>query len=191
MSDSKENPYRSPAAIIEDAPRAMAGESFNPYLLGSWAAVFALNLIVPVFLGLMLTGMEGQAGMCLTVGALFLAGGWFCFAFPRFGRRLIAGAVVIGLSQIFPIAHFVAGSVALAVAEELQLTINGHGPTLTFLGSILVTLLVGGFFMFGGFGLGCLAALFLPAAWFEAKPQAAHGIEQTGGQGEQGQGKIR
>jgi hypothetical protein len=38
---------------------------------------------------------------------------------------------------------------------------------LTFLGSILVTLLVGGFFMFGGFGLGCLLSLFLPAEWFE------------------------
>jgi hypothetical protein len=121
MSDSQLNPYRSPAAVIEDPPAPADGSLLNPYLLVTWSLVFGLNLIVPVLLGLMATGTEGLAGMCLSVAALFLVGGWFCTVLPCMGRRLIAGSVVIGLSQLFPIAHLVVGSVALDVARELRL----------------------------------------------------------------------
>ena len=177
------NPYSAPTAPAEVMAEENAPGRWDKLSLISWPVILAVNLIVPLLLGLMVTEDHGRVGMFLAVG-VFLAAGWaLCYYLPHFARRFILGGLFTALSQLFPILQFLSGIIALAIADGLGVEIDhspGDGPVeqlTSEFGGFLVTLLVGLMISAVAAGIGLLLALVLPKRWFQ--PDAGQSLRSS------------
>jgi hypothetical protein len=80
-----------------------------------WAAVCALNTVVPLFFGLMVTEQGGRVGMGLGMVVLFAAVWRVCAKFRKLGVFLITGGIIVGFTQLFPVVQFVADEIGLLI----------------------------------------------------------------------------
>ena len=87
---------------------------------GWWTLVFAANMPVPVFLGLMAVGSDGGAwGLFGGLVVLYWIGFALCLFRFRVGRSLVLGGVIVALSQLVPIMHVFCGSFGLTMWDEI------------------------------------------------------------------------
>ncbi len=108
-----------------------------------WTLVFALNLIVPLFFGWMMTADGGRFGMAAGIGLLWYLGDRACGWTDGWGRALVSGGFVVALSQLFPLLQIWAGIVGTGIATALERVTSGEprvGGTLhTELGGLIAT----------------------------------------------------
>ena len=122
-----------------------------------WSGVFALNLLLPVPLGVWFTHEAGgMIGMLAAVLVCWLVGVAACYQLPRATRATTDGAIFVAMFQFFPICHVPLGVAALlawgAVAGPAapqspgwQAELGGFGATvLTALPLVLMAWLLGG-----------------------------------------------
>ena len=80
----------------------------------AWTAVFAGNLLVPLILGwLVAGGPAGRVGLVLAVVVYWGLGLAACAGDGRRIRPLLAGGILVGISQLVPLAQIWAGMAAL------------------------------------------------------------------------------
>lgn len=84
-----------------------------------WALVVCLNAAVPMMFA---TAVVDSAAHWVVVSGLvlvFLSGALICLQFAWLRRRILAGSYVVGVSQLFPIVHMIAGAIALQISETI------------------------------------------------------------------------
>jgi hypothetical protein len=170
----RRNPYEAPTAALgnpfPDGPEQQ--RAGRPHYL-AWGAVFALNMVVPLFFGLSTTQAHGRIGMA-AASLLFLAWGcWLCAIRRQFAAPLIAGAVVVGMSQLVPILHVIAGTMGMLVGQILGLADARDTMNVTSeFGGFFVTFVTGGLLIAASAVCGWLIRLMTPDHWWR-KPAGA------------------
>lgn len=118
---------------------------------GYWFAVYVANLLAPLIFGSIATSNGGFFGMALGIAILWLAGQALCARSKDLATTIVPGAVVVALTQLFPITQFYAGLMSLKLISKLGQT--QAEPVLipkriTQLGGFLATLITGGQLLF-------------------------------------------
>lgn len=165
-----ENPYRAPESDTTAGVIRSGDLDRNAFIM--WAIVFGLNMVLPLLFSVELTQHHGRFGMCAASLVLFIAGWVLCALSARTARKLILGAAIVALTQLFPILHVVAGSVSIRIAESFQLADGGGGdpdldeggfPEITSeLGGFMVTILVGGILLTFASIIGLVLSFVFP-----------------------------
>lgn len=147
-----ENPYRAPESDTTAGGIRSGDLDRNAFIM--WAIVFGLNMVLPLLFSVEVTQHHGRFGMGAASLVLLIAGWVLCALSARTARKLILGAVIVALTQFFPILQIVAGSVSMGIAASIQQADGGGGdsgrdevgfPEITSeLGGFMVTMLVGG-----------------------------------------------
>jgi len=125
----------------------MATDPARRRRLQVWTIVYALNLVVPAFLGWEMTERGGRIGMAAAVMAGWTAGTFICHQSHRLGVVLVRGGAWVAASQFVPVLQLGAGIVGIlcwnAIAGHgsfadggLRAELSGFALTL-FVGSIL------------------------------------------------------
>lgn len=180
-----ENPYRAPDADLVAAPVEARHDQVDVAAMIAWPTVFAMNMFLPVLFGLDLTKHHGRIGMCVASLFVLIAGWVLCVVKSLAARKLIFGSLIIALTQIFPILQILAGSLALGIAEGMQLLSPGvdddHNFGIAQIDSefvgFVVTMLVAVILLGCASMAGLIASLILPFKWFKplknANPEAS------------------
>lgn len=147
---SEPNPYQTPQCAAAGSPLVASfhGKGMTRLYI-AWAAVFALNLVIPGLLGWMSTAGDGRIGMLLAIFCLLGSGFWTCSRAPGIGFALVVGGVAVALSQAIPVLQIVAGGAAFAVGKALAFiepAADLSGVT-SATGGFVVTLTTGGLLM--------------------------------------------
>jgi hypothetical protein len=146
------NPYR-PSQIesdthfgVDDAADDRAPNRF--YFI--WALVFAINCIAPVLFAINMTRDFGRLGVGIAVFMFLVMGWYFGRLHSRNAKRLVTGAIIVALTQFFPILQFISGFIAFSITEELGGVEKlddedfGFGEISSFFGGFVCTALTGG-----------------------------------------------
>ena len=80
-----------------------------------------MNLIVPGFLGLLVTGLGGRIGMGAAIGLLWYLGHRICGLSDKCGRALVRGSFIVAAMQLFPILQMASGIVSMGIVQLLGL----------------------------------------------------------------------
>ena len=158
-----DDPYfAGPIASKSEAPVALD----RPFVR-DWAYVFLANLIVPLPLGLMLTGdFAGLLGMLLALVILFRSGWRVTCASRRFERGLRVGGWLVAVFQILPVFQVFAGMSGVVAASAVGFGTKEDGVLLRVSG------LVGGFVATMVTGVCLISAaliLGLPVVWADTR----------------------
>jgi hypothetical protein len=112
--------------------------------------------------------------MFLALLALYGFGCVLCFFRPAAARTLIAGSIITGMSQLFPILHLLAGAVALGITAHFGMAVIGADTHIDHftseVGGWLATVLVGAMVLLCAWALGLVLRLLLPGRWLRANP---------------------
>lgn len=168
MNDA--NPYQAPARVEGETPPLSAARRIPKRLLAGWTAVFLLNMPLPLLYGWIFTQNHGRAGMFAAAATLLLLGGWVCVTQRKLGLALVVGGAPLALSQIFPLAQFMAGLVALIIGDFFRQVENKDdtvGEVVSEPGGFLVTMITGSLLMGAALVLGLLLRALMPARWRE------------------------
>jgi hypothetical protein len=167
------NPYEAPTSALRvPLPNGDEDRRGGGWLYFAWGAVFAVNMIVPLLFGLSTTSAHGRIGMT-AASMLFLAWGcWLCAVRRQFAAPLIFGAVLVGVSQLVPILHVIAGLIGLTVGQILGLADTRDKVTSEF-GGFVVTFVTGGMLIAASAFTGWLIRSMTPAHWW--RKQSAEG----------------
>lgn len=76
---------------------------FDWTLAKKWAIVFAVNLIVPLLLGISTITPSGRFGMYAAFAVVYWVGLSVCGSRFRVGRSLVVGGAVLSVSQFYPV----------------------------------------------------------------------------------------
>lgn len=165
------NPYEAPLAVASGPPltRPTRPRGGGRLLLG-WAVVFSCNMIVPLLFGWDLTRDAGRGGL-FAAGALLLGGGlWLCRAWPTLGGPLVAGAVLVSLTQLLPILQIIAGLMGLRLARAFGQAVSlgefDFDRITGGLGGFVATLVTGGLLIGVSAAIGLFLRLVTPARWW-------------------------
>jgi hypothetical protein len=142
------NPYSPPSETTEGAetthftakPTTVSG------LIVGWIVVFGLNLITPVLFATAITNRRGMIGVGIACVAFAVAGTQLCVTRRETGKRLVTGASIVGLSQLFPIAQVFAGVFAINLASAVGIageTLGGGSGITSISAGFVVCLLTG------------------------------------------------
>ena len=115
---SELNPYSPP--IVEAANVATRQPKADPSLTGFfflWLIVFAANLVVPLIFASSLIQQAGRIGMIVAIVSFLIAGWYFGVRFPKIRSRMLTGGTIVAASQLFPVHHIIAGSIAFKVTR--------------------------------------------------------------------------
>ena len=171
------NPYEAPShAVHTPLPAANKSARAARFTYISWVFVFALNMAVPLLFSSSLTREHGKLGMSLAALLLFASGCYICAVARKLAAALIAGGVLVALSQLFPILQIIAGMIGMSVGETLGLARIGDGhPTQLFneYGGFVVTFATGAILMAAAASAGMLMRSITPARWW----QRSDGVE--------------
>jgi len=166
MNDA-ENPYGAPQS--GGGPKVESGQPLRAgrATLFSWIGAFAFNLLVPLMIGWSITRGAARLGLIAACLVLLVGGGWLCYVRPALARKTIAGALVTGVSQVFPLLQFLVGAVIIRILSKVGL---GEGPlplmSFTAAGGFLATFLVGAILIAVAAGIGAVCPPLLPERWF-------------------------
>jgi len=138
-----DNPYVAPTSDLVAHPRSAVSPDTWRYL---WLLGYALNLIVPGLFGsgtLSPAGVTGLVAAVLLIGAMeFAILAWR----PSWTRPAAKGAILVALTQLFPVLQMISGMVAVGLAcrmtgTESLLDDNHFGQKLDLVGGFLATAL--------------------------------------------------
>lgn len=159
MTDSEytENPYAVEAAAIEPSLDSSPSDGLS-WRRAAWGAVVLLNLPIPLMFGMSFCKGESVIGMPIGILIVLLAGLWCCRRTPKAMSMLNSGAIITALSQFWPIAHIMIGSIAVGISrlafdrdantENLTGVISATSATLlTGIGLILLSFIFGAILM--------------------------------------------
>jgi hypothetical protein len=88
-----------------------------------WTFVFALNLAIPLFLGLDMTDRGGRFGLGIAIVVGWAAGVFICYQSDRVGVVLVRGGAWVAASQFIPLLQVGAGIVGIVCLNQIA----GHG----------------------------------------------------------------
>ncbi len=129
-------------------------------LVGGWAGVYALNLIVPLPLGWTMTDAAGRVGMVLAVLTMLATGGYACLGSRKAGVTLLVGGGILAVCQFFPFPQILAGMIGIAAARAMGLTTGGEGHGMevvnSVLGGFVATTLTGGILIVAALSMGII-----------------------------------
>jgi hypothetical protein len=108
-----------------------------------WALVFGLNLIVPLLFGWTVTSEGGRIGMVAGVGLLWYLGHRLCAMSDPIGRALVGGGIVVGLAQLFPVAHICVGVASVEVANAVLQQLYPDKGMQSAIGGLIATGMMG------------------------------------------------
>ncbi|MGV3484235.1 MAG: hypothetical protein ACO1RT_07445 [Planctomycetaceae bacterium] len=141
------NPYEA-TSLTSEVGTGSARRSVSPVLLVVWPILLALNLVMPLVVGMPMIESSGKLGVAIAVAAFAITGWIICVYRPQLSKRLLAGSTVVGLSQIFPVLHLIAGKTAFSIVAHVgQAEVGGDlglDRIKTEFGGFLVALLTGG-----------------------------------------------
>ena len=81
-------------------------------LVLNWTIVFAVNLVLPLPLGVMVTQAGGTFGLLAGLILCWLAGLVACYRLPQVVRAVIQGGVAVAAIQPVVVGHIILGIVA-------------------------------------------------------------------------------
>ena len=168
-----ENPFASPEIgglqaerkTLQRAPTRPSGR----LALWGWPAVFALNMIVPGLFYPLAIEHEGNAMAChfalLLASLCLLIPGWFfCAARPKGGSALVRGALLIAVTQFFPMLQIYVGMMGIGIAGAIVPKFAFHNAVVVF----LVTLFLGSVLIAASAVAGyIISLLFFPGHPFD------------------------
>ena len=137
-SPETDNPYSPPAEIgSKPSQQEKSDQRRERRLVVGWYVVFAVNLIVPGLLAINLVDRRGGLGVMIVAFAFLIAGRWACSAHPQFAKRLVVGAAIVAVSQLFPILQIISGLTAVELLSAFGLIDAGFETGVPELGIIL------------------------------------------------------
>jgi len=109
-----------------------------------WSGVLALNLPLPLLLGMTLTRNGGTGGIVAGILVFWAAGLALGLLMPRLGEALIRGGVVVAALQPIFVLHFAAGAFGMWVWHQVRSGLSFGQPGLwAEVDGLAVTLLTG------------------------------------------------
>lgn len=145
------NPYAPPMADLGDATRQLRGlDDLGRARRGRriWLVLFALNLIVPGLLALIMLFPSGWLGVLGAVALLAGAGFAILVRYPRWIGVAVVGSIATASTQFVPMLQMMAGMLGLSVYAYLtgkpaQFVDDVPSPPLGLMGGFIVTLVTG------------------------------------------------
>ena len=135
-----DDPYFS-GGIGEKPGRQVVG----PPPVLAWIGVYAANLILPIYYGMMMTRDGARVGMLIGIIVVFALGYHICFVSRKAMRTVVYGGWIVAVFQLLPFLQLVAGSIGASVAQvTVQATSGDFGQVNTVLGGFLATMATGG-----------------------------------------------
>lgn len=107
-----------------------------------WSVVFVANLIMPLQFASLIVHQRAWIGVSLAVAAYWRAGLYACRKNRSMSLSLIIGGGLVALSQVYPLLHILAGSIALH-ANSVSLEVGSDSLTGAVSG-FLATAITGG-----------------------------------------------
>lgn len=156
----------------QDCRPADSGASdWRIFAFAAWPVLLVLNSSVPLLLGSRMIQEHGKWGVALAV-LLFATGGWvICARWPWLRSRLLSGAGILALTQVFPLLQIIAGVIALKIAVRFgqARVASDFAPDRIHseLGGFVVTAITGGILfcaavVIGWMAVGILCAVHSP-----------------------------
>jgi hypothetical protein len=168
---SDPNPYQSPQPSSHGPSLSSAPQKGGTIVFGAWVIVFLFNMGMPLFFALSMTGPSERIGMFVAALLLFVAGLLVCRENGHFAWSVIAGAIIVGISQAVPVLHVIAGLVGFQIAAAFGFTLDGNADradrSAGVGGGLIVTLVVGGILLGASTGIGVILRLITPKHWWE------------------------
>ncbi len=159
------NPYQPPETIEALVDHHAVPRSFDYFALIAWPIVQACNMFLAALFGWGITQDHGRIGIFFAA-MWFLVAGWFlCCVRPVSARKLIFGAILLALTQVFPIIQMIAGTVAFMTALSLGLAAENPETVTTEFGGFLMTFIVGGILICCAWVMGLIVGLMVPQSW--------------------------
>lgn len=109
----------------------------------AWLMVYCFNLLIPGFLGLLVTNGYGVLGLAVGIVLCWYAGLVLCKRSALLGSAFYYGGIFVSLCQLWPIAHFYLGGWAISLSKPFELVQYEYGNLTSFLGGLAVTCIVG------------------------------------------------
>jgi hypothetical protein len=163
------NPYASPTSdTVDSSGEGRSDDESAKRLYVGWLAVFAFNLIVPLFMGWGMTERQGRTGMVLAILVILASGLWICRSARQLGFALVVGGVAVALSQVFPILQVMAGILGFALANGIGLVADIPTPAGdalnadTVVAGFVVTMTTGGLLLAASIVAGLAIRAVLP-----------------------------
>lgn len=178
----------------EASPKAQGGGRGGTLLWHHlWTAVFAANLVLPMWVASDMLGQGGEVGMALAVGILWLAGDLAGVRSRDLRRILIGGGIAVAVSQFFPILQFWAGMFSVVLvgwAFEGPRNELGLGQKLSGVEGFLATFLTGSLLLLACYLAGAVFLWFSRLGTVPSKidPAAEFNPDTSGGAGARGGG---
>jgi len=163
-----DNPYESPLEPAVEMRRAPRPSARTLHI--AWAVVFAINVALPLLLGLPTANDSGRFGIVAAMVLALLAGFYVCANYRRLAQALVAGGALVGVSQLLPALQIFAGILGMAAAESLGLVIDGNDEVQVTITSavagLVVTTVTGGALITAAVALGLLLQVFTNESWW-------------------------
>ena len=171
------NPYEAPKHVVRPSPAAAKTKrraGIMTYI--GWVFIFVLNMAIPLLFSYSITREHGRAGVSVAVVFLLALGCYACAANRKLAAALMAGGVLVALTQMFPALHIVAGSIGISVGQALGLTDRGDAVRSPLVrsefGGFVITFVTGGILMATAAGTGMFLRLITPARWWPRSDDA-------------------
>jgi hypothetical protein len=155
----KENPYAVEAAAIEPSVDASPYNGLS-WRRAAWGAVVLINLPIPLMFGMSVCKAESVIGMPIGILIVLLTGLWCCRGIPKAMSMLNSGAVVTALSQFWPMAHIMIGSVAVRISQMVFDRDANSGNLTGVVSTTSATLLTGAGLILLSFIFGAILMAF-------------------------------
>jgi hypothetical protein len=128
-------------------------------------------MIVPLLLGWSMTESGGKIGLLIATITLFAAGECLCIFAPTIAAPVIVGAVVVALSQLYPILQMIAGLAAVGIGRRLGLMLDADpvGVFRSGAGGFVVTVVTGSILIAESAAVGLLIRVITPNHWWSAR----------------------
>jgi hypothetical protein len=133
-----------------------------PSRLGMWSIAFASNLVVPLFLGWMVTQQGGRIGMGAGIGLLWYLGYRVCGGSDACGRALVIGGILVAATQFCPILQIFTGVMSVGFADHVWPGSFANMGIRTELSGLIATLSMGLMMMGVAAVIGTIGSLMFP-----------------------------
>lgn len=171
-SEFSSNPYE-PSDHSMDLEPVDQRVIHRPLVLSiQWTVVVLCNLIVPLLFGLALSRTDGIVGIAVAVVFMLVLGYFASIYLPFFVLFSVRGGLLVGVSQIIPVVHVLAGYVSMMLLRFvglLEVDVLVGDKRIGFISAFLLTVLTGGILIMVACGLGLLMRLVTPDRWWLAR----------------------
>ena len=107
----------------------------------------------------MVTSEGGRIGMAAGTALLWYFGHRICAMNDAISRVLVGGGVVVGLAQLFPVAHIFVGLASVGIANALLQQPSSDMGVTSEIGGLIATGTMGLVMMSGASVIGAIGAL--------------------------------